>query len=90
MPMSKKLDSFCTAYGNPERVRLVHCLAREMTVSELLNKCSLSQSALSQHLAVLRSAGIVAVRKEGRHVYYRTAAREYQILARRIIRLMST
>ena len=81
------LKNLCKAYGNPERVRLIACLARETTVSRLLEKCALSQSALSQHLAVLRDAGIVRTRESGRHVYYQNASREYTDLARKIVTL---
>ncbi|MFZ1988033.1 MAG: metalloregulator ArsR/SmtB family transcription factor [Minisyncoccia bacterium] len=82
------LKSFCKAFGNPQRVRLIACLAREATVSNLLDKCDLSQSALSQHLAVLRRAGIVRTRESGRHVYYQTALREYVDLARKVLTLI--
>lgn len=83
------LEDLCRAFGNPQRVRLVDCLAREATVSELLEKCALSQSALSQHLAVLRNAGIVRTREDGRHIYYHVASREYLTLARKILTLTS-
>lgn len=80
-----QIKELCKAYGNSERVNLIACLTHEKTVSDLLKKCDLSQSALSQHLAVLRSAGVVLSRESGRHVYYKTASREYAELARRII-----
>ncbi|MGK2848479.1 MAG: ArsR/SmtB family transcription factor [Minisyncoccota bacterium] len=85
--MSKKLTVLCKVLGNPERVRLVKCLAREMSVSELLEKCDLSQSALSQHLALLRSANVLKTRRDGRHIYYQTASPEYLRLAKLIINL---
>lgn len=43
----------------------------EMSVGELNKHLDLSQSALSQHLAVLRKQGIVATRRESQVVYYR-------------------
>lgn len=82
-----QLKELCKAVGNPERVRLIACLSNEMTVTDLLKKCSLSQSALSQHLGILRDMGIVQARESGRHVYYRTASRQYINLARTIISL---
>lgn len=45
----------------------------EMSVGELNDCVPLSQSALSQHLAILRSAGIVATRREAQVIYYRLA-----------------
>ena len=47
--------------------------APEMNVSELRAGFAVSQPAISQHLAVLRGAGLVAERRQGRHAYYRAA-----------------
>ncbi|RRJ85460.1 transcriptional regulator [Aestuariirhabdus litorea] len=44
---------------------------QELSVGELNQRVPLSQSALSQHLSVLRDAGLVATRKEAQTVYYR-------------------
>lgn len=56
----------------------------EMSVSELNKQLDLSQSALSQHLAVLRANKIVKTRRESQVVYYRlgdeNATRIIQIL----------
>ncbi len=43
----------------------------ESAVKELTARFSISQPAVSQHLAALRKAGLVAERRSGRHVYYR-------------------
>ena len=43
----------------------------ECTVTDLLRVTRASQSALSQHLAVLRRARLVAQRQEGRYRWYR-------------------
>lgn len=42
----------------------------EKSVSELLTRVPLAQSALSQHLAVLRRERLVSARREGQTVYY--------------------
>ncbi|HWH07226.1 MAG TPA: metalloregulator ArsR/SmtB family transcription factor [Candidatus Paceibacterota bacterium] len=81
------LQTLCKAIGNQERVQLVLCLAQEASVSELLGKCALGQSALSQHLAILREAGILRSRESGRNVYYRVASAKYLSLAKSIISL---
>lgn len=46
---------------------------RERSVGELQPLVGLSQSALSQHLAVLREEGIVATRRDGQTIWYRIA-----------------
>jgi len=47
--------------------------AGEMRVAALADCVSLSQSALSQHLARMRKAGLVAFRREGQTLYYSIA-----------------
>lgn len=84
------LKNLCRAFGNPQRVRLIACLSRQSTVSELLRKCDLSQSALSQHLAILRNAGLVHTRESGRHVYYKIASPTYARLARNVLAITKT
>jgi len=61
------------ALGNERRLIVLCQLAdgREMTVGELQPRSGLSQSALSQHLAVLRSEGVVATRRDGQTIRYR-------------------
>jgi ArsR family transcriptional regulator len=44
-----------------------------MTVNELVKKTGISQANLSQHLAILRTKGIVSDRRDGSNVYYSIA-----------------
>jgi ArsR family transcriptional regulator, virulence genes transcriptional regulator len=46
----------------------------ELSVGALNERIPLSQSALSQHLAVLREEGLVETRRESQTIYYRIAA----------------
>lgn len=50
---------------------LCQLIEGEKSVTELQEAVGLSQSAMSQHLAVLREHGIVTTRREGQSVYYR-------------------
>lgn len=45
----------------------------ELSVGEIQSRVGLSQSALSQHLALLRDEGVVATRRESQTIYYRVA-----------------
>ena len=57
-------------FSSEERVRLIICLSKSKNVTELLSLCHLSQSALSQHLKILRDEGIVnCVRDDKNHIY---------------------
>ena len=60
--------------ANESRLMIVCVLAEgEMSVGQLNRRIKLSQSALSQHLAVLREQGMVQTRRESQTIYYRLA-----------------
>lgn len=60
------------ALGDPTRRALFERLAsRELSVRELSDGLPVSQPAVSQHVAVLKSAGLLEERREGRFTYYR-------------------
>jgi len=62
------------ALANPVRLQVLCVLGGdEMAVGELNERIALSQSALSQHLKVLRADGLVTTRRESQAVYYRLA-----------------
>ena len=62
------------ALGSPHRLELLELMAQaERTVEALANESSLSLANASQHLQVLKQAGLVEARKEGLFVYYRLA-----------------
>ncbi|QNH11541.1 transcriptional regulator [Xanthomonas sp. GW] len=59
------------ALGNEKRLLLLCLLVdHEHSVGELNTRLDLSQSALSQHLAVLREDGLVQTRRDGQTIYY--------------------
>ncbi|WP_371656000.1 MULTISPECIES: ArsR/SmtB family transcription factor [unclassified Streptomyces] len=54
------------------RLHLLWLLAMdEADVGSLAQQCEASRTAVSQHLAKLRLAGLVETRREGRHIVYR-------------------
>lgn len=60
--------------GNEQRLMILcQLVEEELGVGALLARMSLSQSALSQHLAVLREANLVRARREGQQVFYSLA-----------------
>jgi DNA-binding transcriptional ArsR family regulator len=57
--------------GQPVRIKIVECLRlREMTVQELTTAIGGTQQNVSQHLVLLRQAGILGRRKMGTRVWY--------------------
>lgn len=66
--------AFLKAISNQNRLRILCELTTgERSVSELEARVPLSQSALSQHLAKLREAGMVATRRDAQTINYRLA-----------------
>jgi DNA-binding transcriptional ArsR family regulator len=62
------------ALADPKRLCVLETLAAgEASVSELSSCVGCQVPNMSQHLAVLRSAGLVTTRREGSTVYYRLA-----------------
>ncbi len=60
------------AMGDPKRLCVLESLAEgELSVSDLSARVRCQVPNMSQHLAVLRAAGLVAARREGTTVYYR-------------------
>ena len=68
-------DILFKALGDPTRRALYERLARggEHTVHALTDVAGVSQPAVSKHLAVLKAAGLVRDRREGRETHYSAA-----------------
>jgi len=63
------------ALGDPVRLRLFHLLSLkdELCVCHLTAALELPQSTVSRHLGVLRHAGLVETRRDGKWMHYRLA-----------------
>jgi DNA-binding transcriptional ArsR family regulator len=65
-------DRVFRALADPSRRAIFERLTEgEAAVRDLTPRFNISQPAVSQHLAVLREAGLVTERRDGRLVYYR-------------------
>lgn len=71
---AEEAEQYLKHLANKTRL-IVTCslLNGEMSVTELLEKIPITQPALSQHLALLRTAGLVATRRDGQTIFYRLA-----------------
>jgi len=69
--------------GDPGRLKIVAALeACEMCVCDLAALLETTPSAISHQLRLLRTAGLVAARKEGKVVYYSPGSASVRILLR--------
>lgn len=68
---ARQAAQFLRSLANENRLQILCRLANgEMNVGELMQPFSLSPSAFSQHLSVLRKQGLVDFRKEAQTLYY--------------------
>lgn len=64
-------SEICQTLANPIRLEIIDSLRYgALSVSELAEKVAVTSAHMSQHLAVLRSKGVVATEKRGTSVLY--------------------
>jgi len=88
-PLYQLKADFFKTLGHPARIRVLELLSeREHAVAEMLPQVGIEPAHLSQQLAVLRRANLVASRKEGSTVYYSLTSphvAEFLAVARKIL-----
>jgi Predicted transcriptional regulators len=76
-PLYQLKAEFFKTLGHPVRIRVLELLSeREHAVSELVAEIKIEPANLSQHLAVLRRAGLVTTRKDGSAVHYSVTSQQ--------------
>jgi DNA-binding transcriptional ArsR family regulator len=67
-----RVDTVLRALSDPTRRAVFERIARaELNVAELTRESGVTQGAVSQHLKLLKQAGLVCERPQGRKVFYR-------------------
>lgn len=62
--------AICRAFAHPKRLQVLDMLGRgEQKTSKLQKALGISKANFSQHLAILKAAGVVTARRNGRSVY---------------------
>ncbi len=60
----------CKAFAHPTRLHLLDLLGKgECSVGKVQDELGITKANLSQHLAILKSAGVVVTRRSGKQVY---------------------
>lgn len=86
----RELLSIIKALDNENRLRIVLSLrAGEVCLCQLIEVLELAPSTVSKHVDLLRQAGLVEMRKEGRWHHYRLAGRGASPAVREAIRWVS-
>ena len=67
----EKAVNFARALADPTRQKIMTLLCcRWLNVSDIVQQLDVTQPTVSHHLSILRSAGLVDVRREGKQVFY--------------------
>ncbi len=62
---------FAKAIADSTRQKIMsECCCKWLSVSEIVEKLDVTQPTVSHHLAILRDAGLVSIREEGKQTYY--------------------
>lgn len=67
-------SELCKTLANPKRQEIMDILRDgERTVNDLVGITGIPQANLSQHLAILRTKGVLSSRRQGANVFYNIA-----------------
>jgi ArsR family transcriptional regulator len=95
-PIHELQAEICRTLSHPVRIAILHALASEpREVGRLAAELGITQPNVSQHLAVMRTAGLVEATRDGREVTYRLADPEVidacdrmaAVMRRRLVRM---
>lgn len=89
--MIEQFEQVGRAVGDLSRVRLLKLLeAGELCVCRLTAVLGLAPATVSKHLSVLKAAGLVQQRREGKWVHYRLAEKDFNPYVRPFLALVAT
>lgn len=72
LELEQKVLHLCRMMADPQRLKMLTMLSREpeLHVSALCQRLRQSQPAVSHHLALMKDAGLLEMRREGKHNFY--------------------
>jgi DNA-binding transcriptional ArsR family regulator len=75
--LAEKQASLCKVIGNSRRLLILWQLSNEeLSVNEIANRVGSTLQNVSQHLSVLKKAGIVVARRQGQVIFYQLSDHE--------------
>ena len=86
----RQLMAVFKALADENRVRALVALgSRELCVCQIIELLGLAPSTVSKHMAILKQAGLVDSRKQGRWIFYCLANRDAPVEARKLAALVA-
>lgn len=77
LPVETSIADLLSLIGKPTRIQILMVIhEQEACVCHLETVLGLRQATISQHLMVLRKAGLVITHRDGRHIFYKMARPE--------------
>jgi ArsR family transcriptional regulator, arsenate/arsenite/antimonite-responsive transcriptional repressor len=88
----KQLVQLFKLLADETRVRILHLLQQsdELNVLELCKLLDQRQPSVSHHLALLRVAGLIGMRRDGKHNYYRIVPKAFEDLISQVFQVSET
>lgn len=87
--MIESFETACKAIADPGRMRILKLLeSGELCVCQITTALSIAAPAASKSLSILKNAGLIQQRRQGRWVYYRLAERNINPHTSPILALM--
>lgn len=87
--MLETFEIVSKAIADPSRVRILKLLEDgELCVCQITTVLNLAPATVSKHLATLKTAGLLQLRREGKWAYYRLAERDLNPYARPFLELV--
>ncbi len=69
-----RLAELFKVFGDPTRIRILHSLTEnELCVQDIADRLSMTQSAISHQLRILKQSALVRFRRDGKTIYYSLA-----------------
>jgi DNA-binding transcriptional ArsR family regulator len=88
--MLETFETVAKAVADPSRIRILKLLeSGELCVCQITAVLDLAPATVSRHLAVLKIAGLLQQRRDGKWVHYRLAERDLNIYARHFLALIA-
>ena len=88
-PIYELQAEICRTLAHPLRIAMLHLLAEgPREVNRLARELDISQPNASQHLSVMRAAGLVEAERDGREVLYRLADPDVIVACDQMARVM--
>jgi ArsR family transcriptional regulator, arsenate/arsenite/antimonite-responsive transcriptional repressor len=81
MRKTNTLLPYLKALSEGMRLKVIHMLLkREMCVCEVMEELKLSQPAVSHHMKILKQAGLISDRREGKWIFYSLRKERFSVL----------